>query len=110
MVWDDQKVGDYPFQTEFSYRMNQMDKSRWYAYNAVGGTILGILMAILVFLVPESIFSDPTRLVLALFIGAWPIRTMEKSAERTTKVAQAAMAVTFGLATLSYAVVLLIQG
>ena len=69
-----------------------------------------LLMAILVFLVPESIFSDPTRLVLALFIGAWPIRTMEKSAERTTKVAQAAMAVTFGLATLSYAVVLLIQG
>ena len=36
VVWDDQKIGDYPFQTEYSYRMNQLSRKRWLTMSIVG--------------------------------------------------------------------------
>ena len=110
LAWDDQKTGDYPFQTEFSYQMNQLSRRRWYTYNAIGGVVLGAVMAVLVFLVPETYFSDPARLVIALFIGAWPPKVMAQNAERSTRVAQLAMVLTFAAGTALYALRLLITG
>ena len=110
MVWDDQKVGDYAYQTEFSYRMNQLSKRSWYARNIAGGIVLGILMAVIMFLVPDSYFSDPARMVIAVVVGVWPTKVVEKTAERTTKVAQVAMAVTFAIGIGLYALSLLLQG
>ena len=92
VVWDDQKIGDYPFQTEYSYRMNQLSRKRWLTYNVIGGCILGALMAWMVFVVSDHYFSDPARMMIAVLIGVWPTKFMEKRAERTTKAAQAAMA------------------
>jgi len=109
MVWDDRKVGDYAFQTEFSWRMNQLSRRRWLTYNAIGGAALGVVMAAIVYLVPSYYFSDPTRMVFALFVGAWPTKFVEKTAERTTKAAVAAMAVAFAAGTGLYALSLLLR-
>ena len=85
VVWDDQKIGDYPFQTEYSYRMNQLSRKRWLTYNVIGGCILGALMAWMVFVVSDHYFSDPARMMIAVLIGVWPTKFMEKRAEGRPK-------------------------
>ena len=109
VVWDDQKIGDYPFQTEYSYRMNQLSRKRWLTYNVIGGCILGALMAWMVFVVSDHYFSDPARMMIAVLIGVWPTKFMEKRAERTTKAAQAAMAAVFAIGIGLYALHLLVR-
>lgn len=109
MVWDDRKTGDYAFQTDFSYRMNQLSRRSWLVRNAAAGAALGLVMAAIVYLVPSYYFSDPTRMVFALFVGVWPVKFVEKTAERTTKMATAAMAAAFALGTVAYSLSLLLR-
>ena len=109
VVWDDQKIGDYPFQTEYSYRMNQLSRKRWLTYNVIGGCILGALMAWMVFVVSDHYFSDPARMMIAVLIGVWPTKFMEKRAVRTTKAAQAAMAAVFAIGIGLYALHLVVS-
>lgn len=102
IVWDDPKSDDYTYQTDFSYRMNHISKTNWMIGNIVFGIILGSLMAIILFGVPDTIFSDPARMVIGILIGGGT-RLLETRAERTTKIAQAAMVVTFAMGIITYA-------
>ncbi len=108
MVLDNQKPEQYPYQTEFSYRANRLSRKVWYLYNIVGGLVLGLIMGAIMFLVSDYYFSDPARMLIAIVIGVWPIAFTEKRAERTTRVAQIAMALTFGACILAYAASLLV--
>lgn len=106
MQWDDQKTGDYPFATQFSWQANQIPFRRWLACNLIGGAILGLVMGWLIFCVPATLLSDPARMLAAVVLGVWTTQTLEKRAERTTKAAQAAMALTLGVCILGYALYL----
>lgn len=108
MIWDDRKTGDYPFQTEFSYRANQISTGRWLAGNLLVGALLGIFMALVLFAVPDTVLSDIARLMIALAAGCGITRYLEQRAERTTRAAQAAMAATFAVGTLIFALTLLL--
>lgn len=110
MIWDDQKTEDYPFQTDFSYKANMLPKKTWFAYNIVGGAIIGVIMAILVFGMTDRYLTDISRCLIAGVIGIWPIKFMEMRSERTTKMATCAMAVVFGIGIAIYAVHLLMTG
>lgn len=94
IVWDDQKLEDYAYQSEFGYNMNQVSKRNWMMGNILGGIVLGALMAWVLFTIPNTVFSDPTRMVLGVLI-AGITRFIENRAERSTKIAQAAMVLTF---------------
>lgn len=110
IIWDDQKPEDYPFQTDFSYRANQLTKKRWFTYNIAGGTIIGLIMALIVFLMPSTYLTELTRCLIAGVIGVWPLKFMEIRSERSTKVGTAAMAVVFGVGILAYAISILVGG
>ncbi len=101
IVWDDQKLEDYAYQSEFGYNMNQLTKKNWMIGNIFGGIVLGALMAWVLFAIPDTVFSDPTRMVLGILI-AGITRFMENRAERSTKMAQAAMVLTFVAGMLIY--------
>lgn len=107
MTWDDRKTGDYPFQTDFSYRANQISTRRWLGANLALGILLGALMALVLFVVPNTVLSDIARLMIALLVGGGTTRYLEQRAERTTRAAQAAMALTFAAGTLIFALTLL---
>lgn len=106
MQWDDQKTGDYPFATQFSWAANQISSRRWVAFNLAGGAVLGLVMGWLIFCLPATVLSDPARMLAAVVLGAGTTQVMEKRAERTTKAAQAAMAAALGLCILAYALYL----
>lgn len=101
VVWDDQKLEDYAYQTEFGYNMNQVSKKNWMMGNIMGGIVLGSLMAWILFAIPDTVFSDPARMVLGILV-AGITRFMENRAERSTKIAQAAMVITFAVGMLIY--------
>lgn len=101
IVWDDQKLEDYAYQSEFGYNMNQLTKRNWMIGNILGGIVLGALMAWILFAIPYTVFSDPTRMVLGILV-AGITRFMENRAERSTKIAQAAMVLTFVAGMLIY--------
>ena len=101
IVWDDQKLEDYAYQSEFGYNMNQLTKRNWMIGNILGGIVLGALMAWVLFAIPDTVFSEPTRMVLGILI-AGITRFMENRAERSTKMAQAAMVLTFVAGMLIY--------
>ncbi len=103
IVWDDQKLEDYAYQSEFGYNMNQLTKRNWMIGNILGGIVLGALTAWILFAIPDTVFSDPTRMVLGVLI-AGITRFMENRAERSTKIAQAAMVLTFVTGMLIYMV------
>ena len=107
MILDDQKGEDYAYQTEFSYRMNHLPRSRWLAYNIALGVGLGAIMAILLFVMSDRWLSDPARMVIAIFIGIWPTKQLEKMAERSTRVGILTIAATFAVGVLLYAIKLL---
>lgn len=109
MKLDDQKGEDYAYQTEFSYRMNHLSRERWFAYNIAGGVVLGAVMALLVFVMTDRFLSDPARMVIAVFIGVWPTKQLEKMAERSTRVAILAIAATFFVGIVLYSIKLLLQ-
>ena len=94
IVWDDQKLEDYAYQSEFGYNMNQLTKRNWMIGNILGGIVLGALMAWILFAIPDTVFSDPTRMVLGILV-AGITRFMENRAERSKKIAQAVMVLTF---------------
>ena len=71
--------------------------------NILGGIVLGALTAWILFAIPDTVFSDPTRMVLGVLI-AGITRFMENRAERSTKIAQAAMVLTFVTGMLIYMV------
>lgn len=108
MQWDDQKTGDYPFATQFSWAANQISPQRWLVYNLIGGAVLGGVMGWLLFCLPAAVLSDPARMLAAVVLGIWTTQGVEKRAERTTKAAQAAMAATLGLCILAFALYLAI--
>ena len=101
IVWDDQKLEDYAYQSEFGYNMNQLTKRNWMIGNILGVIVLGALMAWILFAIPDTVFSDPTRMVLGILV-AGITRFMENRAERSTKIAQAAMVLTFVAGMLIY--------
>lgn len=107
MILDDQKGEDYAYQTEFSYRMNHLPRSRWFACNIALGVGLGAIMAILLFVMSDRWLSDPARMVIAIFIGVWPTKQLEKMAERSTRVGILASAAAFAVGVLLYAIKLL---
>jgi len=107
LVWDDPKGDDYPYQTEFSYRMNHVSRRTWFTYNIIGGALLGVIMAVLLYLAGDFFLSDMARTVVAALIGIWCTGFVEKTAERTTRVAQLAMVVSFVICTVIYSVSLI---
>ncbi len=110
MVLDDQKGENYAYQTEFSYRMNQLSRRRWFARNIALGLVLGTLMALILFVMTDKYLSDPARMVVAVVLGIWPTKQLETMAERSTKVAILAMAAAFAVGIVLYAVKLLRAG
>ncbi len=106
---DDQKGEDYPYQTEFSYQMNHLPRKVWFAYNIAGGVLLGTVMALLLFVMTDRWLSDPARLVIAIILGIWPTKTIEKMAERTTKVAILSLSATFLIGIILYSIKLLLR-
>ena len=106
IVWDDQKTDGYAFQSDFSYRMNQLSRRQWITYNVIGGAVLGAIMALIVYAVSDRVFSDPARVMIAILVGVWPTKFTEIRAERTTKAAQISMAVVFAIGIVIYAVCL----
>ena len=114
MVWDDQKTEEYPYQTDFSYKANQIPREKWFLYNGIGGAILGLIMALIVFLPPviikEPYLTDLTRCLLAGVIGAWPLKVMETRSERTLQVAKLSMAIVFTIGIVAFAIYLKVSG
>lgn len=106
IVWDDQKLEDYAYQSDFSYSANHMSKRSWKIRNILGGFLLGSLMAGVLFLIPNTVFSDPARMFIGVLI-AGITEFVEKRSERSTKIAQASLVVTFIIYTLIYIVGLL---
>lgn len=108
IIWDDPKLEGYAYQTEFSYQMNHLSKKKWYFINITLGTVLGIVMALLLFVVSSEVLSDPARMVLAIVIGGGGTKYLETRAERSSKISQLAMALTFILGMVFYALHLLL--
>ena len=64
-------------------------------------------MAFLLFVMSDRWLSDPARMVIAIFIGIWPTKQLEKMAERSTRVGILTIAATFAVGVLLYAIKLL---
>lgn len=109
IIWDDPKTDGYAYQTEFSYQMNHLPKKKWYLINILLGITLGIVMALLLFVVSSDVLSDPARMVLAIVIGGGGTKYLEARAERSSKISQVAMAITFVIGMVIYALSLLLR-
>ena len=104
MAWDNQKDDNYPYQTEFSYRMNQWSKGKWFTFNIIFGVVLGLIMGAMLYLMGDYFLSDMGRTLVGALLGIWCTGFVEKTAERTTRLAQLAMIITFVLCTVAYSI------
>jgi len=104
LAWDNQKGENYPYQTEFSYRINKWSKGKWFAFNIAMGVFLGLVMAAMLYLMGDAFLSDMARTVVGALIGVWCTGFIEKISERTTRLSQLTMIIVFVLCTVAYSI------
>ena len=107
MAWDNQKGDNYPYQTEFSYRVNRWSKGKWFAFNTLLGVALGVIMAAMLYVMGDYFLSDMGRTLVGALIGIWCTGFIEKISERTTRLSQLIMIITFVICTVIYSISLL---
>jgi len=107
LAWDNQKGDNYPYQTEFSYRINQWSRAKWFTFNIILGVALGLIMAAMLYLMGDLFLSDMARTVVGGLIGIWCTGFIEKISERTTRLSQLIMVIVFALCTVVYSISLL---
>jgi len=100
---------DTTYGSDFALRMNQIDETKWKRYNLIFGSLLGLLMGAVLFLLPDSLVAESARLVVVFVIAALPMRFFEQRAERSIRHAKICMAVCFLACMIGYAVFLLVK-
>jgi hypothetical protein len=100
---------DTTYGSDFAFRMNQIGETKWKRNNLFFGSLLGLVMGAVLFLLPDSLLAESARLVVVFVIAVLPMRFFEQRAERSIRYAKIGMAVCFIAFIIGYAVFLLVK-